>query len=273
MRAKGKPPRFQSTRPIRGATQAGPVRRSCRKDFNPRAPYGARRLWTLCGAWRSYFNPRAPYGARPYTRVSNISGSGFQSTRPIRGATFGNPHYRVPRQYFNPRAPYGARRVRPLRNLTMPHISIHAPHTGRDKPPDLLKVSLCNFNPRAPYGARLGMVKYMSAFQVDFNPRAPYGARLCGGRMGGRKNQFQSTRPIRGATTRHDADSARLHNFNPRAPYGARRDLSAHLRLLGGISIHAPHTGRDVGARHINRRSYISIHAPHTGRDHRDRRR
>ena len=56
--------------------------------FNPRAPYGAR-------PWRGphsrrpgrYFNPRAPYGARPRTLAGLRMLSGFQSSRPLRGAT------------------------------------------------------------------------------------------------------------------------------------------------------------------------------------------
>ena len=102
--------RFQSTRPLRGATPA-----SCRSapayhHFNPRAPCGARRSETaLCWSYR-YFNPRAPCGARPCfyfpsvwdTMISihaPLAGrdvcscdpvvvqSKFQSTRPLRGAT------------------------------------------------------------------------------------------------------------------------------------------------------------------------------------------
>ena len=56
---------------------------------------------------------------------------------------------------------------------------------------------------------------------------------------------FQSTRPMRGATA-------------------VRRGC---LRA-DGISIHAPHAGRDSTRRnHRKERYYISIHAPHAGRD------
>ena len=56
---------FQSTRPIRGATQTGCLRRSSMSNFNPRAPYGARRVPSVFRAGPVNFNPRAPYGARP----------------------------------------------------------------------------------------------------------------------------------------------------------------------------------------------------------------
>ena len=61
---------------------------------------------------------------------------------------------------------------------------------------------------------------------------------------------FQSTRPIRGATER-------------------RRLVLLH----DGISIHAPHTGRDVPMCRSRPCAPISIHAPHTGRDRRPCRR
>ena len=80
-------------------------------DFNPRAPCGARLCWWSALASRSSnFNPRAPCGARPVVAVPPVvdqnfnprapcgarlqtlhpltTGSIFQPTRPLRGATF-----------------------------------------------------------------------------------------------------------------------------------------------------------------------------------------
>ena len=56
--------------------------------------------------------------------------------------------------------------------------------------------------------------------------------------------KFQSTRPIRGATS-----------------------LPSGRKLYYVISIHAPHTGRDAPAGAVVCIEVISIHAPHTGRD------
>ena len=58
--------RFQPTRPLRGATETDICCRIRRRNFNPRAPCGAR----LCrgmgtGQPGGDFNPRAPCGARP----------------------------------------------------------------------------------------------------------------------------------------------------------------------------------------------------------------
>ena len=177
-----------------------------RRHFNPRAPCGARRVWTRRRR-RSVpdFNPRAPCGARPIpARVC---------CRPA---------------YFNPRAPCGARR----------HCYLALP-------------SSCHFNPRAPCGARRWC--YVEELSNGyFNPRAPCGARrstqtLDRGYAPIYARQFQSTRPLRGATKHHpDVGRRRLisihaplagrdlwagsqtrsqSDFNPRAPCGARRAM------------------------------------------------
>ena len=126
------------------------------------------------------------------------------------------------------------------------NISIHAPHAGRDFFGYLVQLFIVYFNPRAPCGARL------DPSDSDF-------AKL---------GLFQSTRPMRGATSR------------PAHPQ--------HLQTK--ISIHAPHAGRDHVPSCVSMRistfqstrpmrgatvcnsspeinPVISIHAPHAGRD------
>ena len=176
-----RPSQFQSTRPIRGATLPGYLSLSSARYFNPRAPYGAR----LSAGSRKHntrynFNPRAPYGARQVSLIWDNRDFKFQSTRPIRGATKNPPYHTPSIQNFNPRAPYGARRC---------HITI-----GRNQGND--------FNPRAPYGARRATNQQNTHSQKE----------------------FQSTRPIRGATICGNTTTKKPKYFNPRAPYGARRD-------------------------------------------------
>ena len=78
---------FQSTRPVRGATipPGSPLVRT--SNFNPRAPCGARRRQCFFKCADTDFNPRAPCGARPTSAFFKGIGDGFQSTRPVRGAT------------------------------------------------------------------------------------------------------------------------------------------------------------------------------------------
>ena len=146
----------------------------------------------------------------------------------------------------------------------------HAPRAGRDCTMSLgTSTATRNFNPRAPCGARLKK-KLFSPVTVE----------------------FQSTRPMRGATTCPCSLSLRDRHFNPRAPCGARLGHTTNRKRDGvfqstrpmrgatlqegkqaygsNISIHAPHAGRD----HLRRGKdqplrAISIHAPHAGRDER----
>ena len=78
---------FQSTRPVWGATVSVTCCERAVSYFNPRAPCGARHQHLQLRALWHHFNPRAPCGARP---------SGGGPPGPC-GA------------YFNPRAPCGAR--------------------------------------------------------------------------------------------------------------------------------------------------------------------
>ena len=74
-------------------------------------------------------------------------------------------------------------------------------------------------------------------------PRA--GRDLVYGLLANGFTEFQSTRPVRGAT-----------------------DQVHRGELAGSISIHAPRAGRDIArVRVIDARLIISIHAPRAGRD------
>ena len=102
------------------------------RSFNPRAPCGARPLDLLhCAIWKR-FNPRAPCGARPDAVSLDVSDTEFQSTRPMRGATFSF-----------------------IRIFNFFSVSIHAPHAGRDPALATSAGRFRSFNPRAPCGARL----------------------------------------------------------------------------------------------------------------------
>ena len=212
---------FQSTRPVRGATSHGSElwgvtfvsihAPRAGRDWN--APPLPLRV--------NGFNPRAPCGARPKNDTRNECNGMFQSTRPVRGATTEAPSEQ-PRRVVSIHAPRAGRDVvrvplrasapkfqstRPRRGATtrnapaytIVNVSIHAPRTGRDtRCHDKLKC-LESFNPRAPCGARRSSAKNPGAFWA-----------------------FQSTRPVRGATS-----------------YGK------FTFYVSVVSIHAPRAGRD----------------------------
>ena len=147
-----------------------------------------------------------------------------------------------------------------------------------------------NFNPRAPCGARPCQASSCPARSRYFNPRAPCGARPHHRRGPRSQARFQSTRPVRGATSRCQCSHGWWRYFNPRAPCGARLGDAQPVLVLDHISIHAPRAGRDPpAAGHLGRAAPfqstrpvrgataldvvvvgivgISIHAPRAGRD------
>ena len=130
-------------------------------------------------------------------------------------------------------------------NLGYEYISIHAPLTGCDCIQLLFLDHQPNFNPRTPYGMRL-----LQVFNLLM-------ARL-----------FQSTHPLRDATSSSTSKAHLARYFNPRTPYGMRLHRSFLREQAEQISIHAPLTGCDIYNISILYIIEISIHAPLTGCDH-----
>ena len=161
----------------------------------------------------------------------------------MRGATRpGFPRYvRHQISIHAPRAGRDADQLQKLQNKL--DISIHAPRAGRDRRSSRPRPSSLYFNPRAPCGARQ-ILNAISKNLFDFNPRAPCGARLAASVDVSSIDEFQSTRPVRGATLEQ-----------------------AGLECVLGISIHAPRAGRDSPWGWDRPCQRISIHAPRAGRD------
>ena len=213
--------KFQSTHPVRGATwRDWPARHSRRISIHaPRAGCDKRAFMSVCAI--GYFNPRTPCGVRPSSSIPIFVNTIFQSTHPVRGAT-----------YFVRFSIVGG------------NISIHAPRAGCDGATLVIVVLMPNFNPRTPCGVRLEqsvvktvLLQFQSTHPVrgatgskgDYTPSDLFqsthpvrGATIsCPLRC--RSSRFQSTHPVRGATSRF-----------PRQP--------SHRR----ISIHAPRAGCDL---------------------------
>ena len=213
--------RFQSTCPARGTTFDDTGFSTATRDFNPRAPRGARRPIKTSGIYHANFNPRAPRGARLLQKMQVPA----QKTISIH----------VPREGHD---------VEIIKPVEPTPISIHVPREGHDLAPNLPSLATLYFNPRAPRGARRNIFIISFGFNLFqstcpargttlficasykilnisihvpreghdfvikdfifaykyFNPRAPRGAR-----------PFSSLR-----------SSAIIQDFNPRAPRGAR---------------------------------------------------
>ena len=264
-------------------------RSSCR-HFNPRAPYGARRLEVAAMQVHGRISIHAPLTGRddgilhlpgvcpgisihaPLTGRDlvdmwrEMQEEIFQSTRPLRGATTEQLRRYLSLLFQSTRPLRGA--TRQGEHISTAHaISIHAPLTGRDAALWMTHSVQTAFQSTRPLRGATRKRQHPGHLRRHFNPRAPYGARrweTCGGE---KCCLFQSTRPLRGATQRP----------------GSRR-------CRGGISIHAPLTGRDLEAGivtgdgnkfqstrplrgatcsvdYLLALTDISIHAPLTGRD------
>ena len=124
------------------------------RNFNPRAPYGARRAdgaHVRDGVHISIHVPRTGHDrqlllARFQAEIS------IQVPRTGHDVLTIGMHSRY--LYFNPRAPYGARHHIRVDDLLPLLISIHVPRTGHDLCFSMSLPFMANFNPRAPYGAR-----------------------------------------------------------------------------------------------------------------------
>ena len=147
----------------------------------------------------------------------------FQSTPPMRGATFGWDKI-VKGFIISIHAPHAGSDIGFRSALPLCQISIHAPHAGSDfsvvKMTQEDRISI-----HAPHAGSDGRGSRGSGCQRDFNPRPPCGERLCPGLCIQRGMIFQSTPPMRGAT----------------------RKLR-YMVFPNLISIHAPHAGSDIRA-------------------------
>ena len=275
-RPKPNPERFQPTRPLRGATSSRSTSARSRRNFNPRAPCGARppdgtispvaddisthaplagrdEIVVLLHGHITNFNPRAPCGARhpsqTYKRPKELD---FNPRAPCGARLDASVTVTPAAADFNPRAPCGARQVS----------SVHFPARTR------------NFNPRAPCGARHKRVFGVHRDAIHFNPRAPCGARLAGRRKITTMLGFQPTRPLRGATagwavTGSGTSEISTHaplagrdikggdvlsvsaDFNPRAPCGARRTKLADTEAALDFNPRAPCGARPPAGRRL----------------------
>ena len=190
---------FQSTRPARGAT-CGEEWITEVNDISIHAPREGRDQQNLeeriC---REKFQSTRPARGATGDAARRSANFEFQSTRPARGATPARPHRIIGFLFQSTRPARGATFGSDVM-LPDDFISIHAPREGRDGTP--------------------GKQQYQSG---HFNPRAPRGARRVNKGQGHTTQEFQSTRPARGATILAYTKHIKQEDFNPRAPRGARR--------------------------------------------------
>ena len=206
----------------------------------------------------------------------------FQSTQPVRGATWAllyaalsdsNFNPRTPSSNtskvscdFNPRTPHGVRLVTALTGATGALFQSTHPSRGATGPEAIRCCWRPDFNPRTPHGVRLVYFPWrrwhshfnprtphgvrlnidnMFCTTVDFNPRTPHGVRLYLSEQLLTQGKFQPTHPSRGATVLFTQQWDGVDNFNPRTPHGVRQAYHPAHPAGPAISIHAPREGCD----------------------------
>ena len=191
----------------------------------------------------------------------------FQSTLPVRGATF---NY--------------------LADAISAMISIHAPRAGSDRRLILGKERGNDFNPRSPCGERrftvqmccyagifqstlpvrgatLQSEKYTSLLMISIHaPRA--GSDFPAVISETLTHIFQSTLPVRGATRHSPNQPQTLKNFNPRSPCGERRRVYTLDTYMDQFQSTLPVRGATRDNAVSLQSILISIHAPRAGSDY-----
>ena len=103
---------FQPTRPLRGATKLPNVKEQKTKNFNPRAPCGARQEQYRERPSSAEFQPTRPLRGATIIAKDTKKSSLISTHAPLAGRDVVFPTVARIRKNFNPRAPCGARRER-----------------------------------------------------------------------------------------------------------------------------------------------------------------
>ena len=154
IRTQTRPAVFQPTCPVRGTTFDSHLGDSRTSDFNPRAPYGARRSGRGVGQRAGGISTHVPRTGHDRTAHSGRKGNIiFQPTCPVRGTTtMAQLSHAAP--IFQPTCPVRGTTYGRLSATRTALISTHVPRTGHDRIRCSRRLLCPNFNPRAPYGAR-----------------------------------------------------------------------------------------------------------------------
>ena len=170
-------------------------------------------------------------------------GPGFQSTRPVWGATK-EPERSAPCLTISIHAPRMGRDL-PIHAVRRGiWISIHAPRMGRDRPHKQRN----RYGRISIHAPRMGRDAYVvvQSYRARISIHAP--------RMGRDYCRYLVKPPY--------------HDFNPRAPYGARPRRGGEAMSTEAISIHAPRMGRDMdfSKRRPHRHANFNPRAPYGAR-------
>ncbi len=130
-------------------------------------------------------------------------------------------------------------------------ISIHAPHAGSDHGWLKLTKEGMHFNPRSPCGERRRRHKEADD-SMPISIHAPHaGSDACAADCAGKRQSFQSTLPMRGATPSALVPMIHSPYFNPRSPCGERRQCLIRMFSHAHFNPRSP-----CGERQFNRSNH-----------------
>ena len=133
--------------------------------------------------------------------------------------------------------------LKPFHNVAV-SISIHAAHAGCDWHYRFNSLWYSYFNPRSPCGLRPGLHSLPDPSLANFNPRSPCGLRRKTYYYKVRAYKFQSTQPMRAATST-GLKKCQTHLISIHAAHAGCDCMTFSWHLLFPISIHAAHAGCD----------------------------
>ena len=168
---------FQSTRPVWGATADEAMHFEMLRDFNPRAPCGARLSAARPALAESKFQSTRPVWGATIVALDKVAEMTISIHAPRVGRDRSRRGTATTRSYFNPRAPCGARRPPPPAPSPQSGFQSTRPVWGATS---------------AGRGGREPLHRFQST-------RPVWGATIKG-EQNGSGMEFQSTRPVWGAT-------------------------------------------------------------------------
>ena len=216
--------RFQSTRPLRGATAAsGRDRRG--GDISIHAPLTGRDTVLFLAAQYTDISIHAPLTGRDlhdYVAVHIILPISIHA--PLTGRDHAHGGI-APAEGISIHAPLTGRDLSPTRKgVCGTVISIHAPLAGCDRRAENSAEDMTPFQSTHPLrGATRRCCRTWTGPSINFNPRTPCGVRPCGCERGGEMCGHFNPRTPCGVRLRPALRPPhRPEDFNPRTPCGVR---------------------------------------------------
>ena len=170
----------------------------------------------------------------------------FQSTLPMRGATVWNRSVIV-RQIISIHTPHAGSDSTNLHyfDFSVPFQST-LPMRGATGNTSTLNMPYSYFNPHSPCGERQNSHRVRRrGYSISIH--TPHAGSDCHKHVyNGCDSLFQSTLPMRGATSCTARRNCIPRHFNPHSPCGERPCSVLHRMTTLFISIHTPHAGSDI---------------------------